>query len=81
MNDWHSGDLPGWQPTAGVEGCFRTGCHGLLLCHSSVVGMLSPGQKAAKCFHTSKGQLGLVFIKGLGAMLQSNGAQFGAVSP
>lgn len=43
--------------------------------------MLAPGPKAAKCFHTSKGQLGPVFIKGLGAMPQSNGAHFGAVSP
>lgn len=64
MNDWHSGDLPGWQQTAGVEGCFRTGCHGLLLCHSSALGMLSPRQRTMRCFHTSKGQLWLVFNKG-----------------
>lgn len=63
----------------GTEGCFRTGCHGLLLCHSSAVGTLSPGPKAAKCFHASKEQPGLVFIKGLGAMPQRNGAPLGAV--
>lgn len=59
MNDWHSGDLPGWQWPGGVEDCFRMGCHGLLQRHSSVAGVLSPGQKAAKYFHILKGHLGL----------------------
>lgn len=52
------------QSTAGMEGCFRTGCRGFLLCHGSAVGMLSPAQKAEKCLHTSKGQLEMAFIKG-----------------
>lgn len=55
MNSWHSGDLPGCQWAAGVEGCFGRGCHGLLLCHSSGAGMLSPGQNTAKGFGTSYG--------------------------
>lgn len=79
MNDWHSGDLPGWQPPAGVEDCFRTGCRGSSLCHSSAVGMLSPGQKAAKWIHTLKGQLWLVFIKSVAAMPQTISVQVGSV--
>ena len=72
VNDWHSGDLPGWQPTTGMEGCFRTGCHGLLLCHSSAVeACCLRGRRQQKYFHTSKGQLGLVFIKRLRAIPQS----------
>lgn len=56
-----------------VEGCFRTGCHSLLLCHPSASGMLSPGQTTVRCFHTSKGQRELVFIK-------SNDVQIGSAS-
>lgn len=42
---------PGWRAVLGH------GCHGLLLCHSSAVGM-SPGQETAKYFHTLTGSQG-----------------------
>lgn len=67
MNDWHSCDLPGWQQTPGMEGCFRTGCHSLLLCHSSVVqACCLRGRRLQNIFTPLKGS----FIKGLRVLLQ-----------
>lgn len=60
MNDWHSGDLPGRQPTAGMElsavlgrGVTARCC---VICLQQTCCLRGP--KAAKYFRSTKGQLG-----------------------